>query len=749
MKDHPPQRHSATPGRNRRRIAGNTAALGVTSAVAVIPLWRIYESAAFVTLGLWAFCIGSVIAVLGSLRRWPAWAVAGWGAGAYLIAGVPLAIPGLAIAGVLPSLDGLVELLSATALAWKQLVTIVLPVGAYQALLVPALILILGSTILGLSAALRSGTAELGVLAPLTLFVAGIALGPATATAPIESGMALVAAVFAWLLWLRWERRMSEVRLVAKQSPRTVQSAGEHRFAAVRRLAAAAVVVAVAVASGTAATLAAPASASRDVLRTRVQQPFDPRDYPSPLSEFRRYLQPGLADTALLQVEGLPSGGRLRIATLDTYDGVVYSVGSDTVASASGSFTRLPFRLDQSTVAGEEVELSVTIREYAGVWLPGTGQLERIEFRGQSAAARSDSFFYNDNSGTGAVLSGLAEGDSYRARSVVPQFPEDIAVLRPGTAVLPQIGVVPEGLVRALEDFVPADASPGEALEAMIEGLKAAGYVSHGIGEDEPVSRSGHGADRIAQLFTDRPMLGDQEQYAVAASLMARQLGFPARVVLGFAPQGAGTPGALTVRGSDISAWIEVQVARGEWLPIDSTPPVRDVPASLPDAPTVVSRPQSVVPPPQQEDIEQRDRTPAVSAEQDPPPAPDPLLAFLWSALSVAGWTLLGLAIVAAPFSVVVLAKIRRRRLRARSSSPIGRIRGGWREFQDTAVDYGIAIPSSATRVEAAEIVGGMRPLVLASVVDRAVFAPGIPTAADAERVWYSVGELRASLARG
>ncbi|MDY7555683.1 transglutaminase domain-containing protein [Cryobacterium sp. 10C3] len=66
--------------------------------------------------------------------------------------------------------------------------------------------------------------------------------------------------------------------------------------------------------------------------------------------------------------------------------------------------------------------------------------------------------------------------------------------------------------------------------------------MSHGIGEDEPVSRSGHGLDRISQLFTDEPMLGDAEQYAVAAALLARRLGFPARVVMGFAPRRSEPP---------------------------------------------------------------------------------------------------------------------------------------------------------------------------------------------------------------
>ena len=39
---------------------------------------------------------------------------------------------------------------------WKQLLTITLPVGSYQALLVPAFLLVLVTVVVGLSLALRS-----------------------------------------------------------------------------------------------------------------------------------------------------------------------------------------------------------------------------------------------------------------------------------------------------------------------------------------------------------------------------------------------------------------------------------------------------------------------------------------------------------------------------------------------------------------------------------------------------------------
>ena len=112
------------------------------------------------------------------------------------------------------------------------------------------------------------------------------------------------------------------------------------------------------------------------------------------------------------------------------------------------------------------------------------------------------------------------------------------------------------------------------------------------------------------------------------------------------------------------------------------------------------------------------------------------------SILLVAGWTVLGLAIVAAPFLLVIAAKVRRRSLRRRAATVTGKITGGWREFEDAIADYGITPAAASTRSEVAAVVGGMPSRVLAAVADRAVFAPEDPAAADADRVWYIVKEL-------
>ena len=404
-----------------------------------------------------------------------------------------------------------------------------------------------------------------------------------------------------------------------------------------------------ALAAGTAvaASAVAPPSGSRDVLRTAVAQPFDPHDYVSPLSGFRMYEQATLAPQTMFTVSGLPDGARIRIATLDSYNGIVYSVGSDGQDSASGSFTRVPSAFDQSAVAGQRLAVDVTIGAYQGVWLPTVGKFERIEFVGSRRDGLRDSFYYNDNSGTAAVVEPLREGDHYRLQAVLPVQPsaEQLSGLTPGSEESPRPALVPDELSNALDGYVRDIASPGDRLAAMIDGLKRNGYVSHGVSEAEPPSRSGHAADRITQLLTDQRMIGDQEQYAVTAALMARELGFPARVVFGFVPQltDDASPKPVAVHGSDISAWIEVGTAQFGWVALDPTPPVREIPPETPQAPAQVARPQSPVQPPPQEKDTHSIQTPPERTQEETP-APDPLLQALLVALHVAGWLALGSA---------------------------------------------------------------------------------------------------------
>ncbi|WP_307807339.1 transglutaminase-like domain-containing protein [Naasia sp. SYSU D00948] len=728
--------------RVRRRpgsVLLNTGFLALAMAISAAAFWPVYRSESLVVAVAVALIAGIAIAVLGAALRWPGWAVGAAVLAAYLLLGVPAAVPSLAVAGVLPTVPGILELLAAAGLSWKELLTISLPVGSYQSLLVPVFLLVLVLTTAGLSTALRARWGELGILAPVALFAAAILLGPTT-PARLPLSLALLVTALAFLIWRRSVRRRSLLARVAPESR-------DRRRAVLRTTAGAAAILTLAASGGAAASALAPASAPRQVLRSAVEIPFDPRDYASPLSGFRRWFQDERASQTMLEVQGLRAGDRVRVATLDAYDGVVYTVGSDRVSSASAAFTRVPSAIDPVGVSGRDATLDVTVHGYRGVWVPDAGALRSIDFSGENAASLQDSFYFNRVSGTGAVLQGLTAGDSYRLDAVLPATPDEgeLAALRPGTAPVPELPLVPAELDAALERYAAGEDTPGERLVAAISGLREDGYVSHG-GEGEPFSRSGHSADRITELLTAQPMLGDAEQYAVTAAIMARRLGFPARVVVGFV---APDDDPSTLRGEDASAWIEVHGAGAGWVAVDPNPPVRDVPEQQPDDAATVSRPQSVVPPPPDDAVEQDEILPPDVSEEDQEQEPPLWLGILLTVLRVLAWTVLVAAILLAPFLAIVGAKWRRRRRRRTAGEPLDRVVGGWDEFADAAADFGVDTARTATRNELAIAVGGRRPLVLASAVDRATFAPGDPQETDVERVWAAVTELRAELGRG
>ena len=79
-------------------------------------------------------------------------------------------------------------------------------------------------------------------------------------------------------------------------------------------------------------------------------------------------------------------------------------------------------------------------------------------------------------------------------------------------------------------------------------------------------------------------MVGDSEQYASAMALMARSLGLPSRVVLGFLPKDdegeisesrteeQGTTTITKFTGNDVTAWVEIKLDGYGWVAFYPTP---------------------------------------------------------------------------------------------------------------------------------------------------------------------------------
>ncbi|WP_109210495.1 MULTISPECIES: transglutaminase domain-containing protein [Microbacterium] len=777
------------------RIWAGAAFALVIAAVAAVAAWPIYRSGSFALLVGVGTLVGGAVAAVAWWRRWNGWIVAGVLTATVLVLGIPLAVPSR-LGPVDELLRGLGELASGLVIGWKDLITVELPVGSYRNLLVPALVVFLIGTCVVLLLAWRDdrsayaavpvalGMVTFGLFFGRTTVSAPLTLGPVELYAPVETavGVAGLVTCLMWLAWRTHDQRMRALQRAAAASgvriSRKPSRADRGRNALGTAMVAAALVLAVAV-----VPLAA-RGAERQVLRSAVGPDIDLSAEVSPLSQYRGLFADDRAEEVLFRVEPASDGAsaaalpeRVRIATLDSYDGEVYRSGGEGAVDA-GRFVRVPAALDGGE--GAPVEARIEIGAWDGIWMPTAGRLATVEFGGDRSASLADRFYYNAAAAAGVQTAGggLETGDSYVVRGVEPESADLAALEPPGS---PGGVAAPDSLRRWMDQH--ATGSGGAALAGMVSLLRERGYLSHGLddGGAEPAwvaaltdyafqpSASGHSLARIDTMFsrllereTDPraaasgnyvAAIGDDEQFAVAVALMARELGFPSRVVLG-ARLSSADPGLSVCDdgacgAQDLTAWTEVQSAGGEWVAVDVTPqhaqsPSLDVTEQRDPENVTEVRPESVeevVPPdPTQEDSAE-DRATEDDSALD--------LAWLWPMLRIGGIALLVLVLALGPFLIVLGAKSARRRSRRRSGTPATRIAGGWDEYVDAAVDAGRTAPRTLTRSELAASFGTASGATLARDADRAVFSRGDLSADDAKRYWTTVDAERRALRRG
>ena len=341
-----------------------------------------------------------------------------------LVLGVLVAVPSRwSDPSQLPAALG--DVLLGTVTGWKDLITVDLPVGSYRNLLVPALVVFLLGTLLGLRVAWKNGRAAApAAVVCLAMVFFGLAfgrpvtsdpllVGPWTVPAPLETFVG-ASALLCTLGWMAW--RSQDARRQALHSAADATGVRVSRRRIVLRHAAsgcsppAMLVVAVA-AAAVAGPLAARGPDARgaplrhgpELVLTRAT---------SPLSEFRSHFSDEAFDEVLFRVEPVgPAPERIRIATLTSYDGELFRALDVASSTADARFTRVPSRL--SAAPGDPIGARITIEGLRGIWMPTAGALTQVDFDGADAAALADGFYYN-RSTAGAVE--VAGGGPQRGR---------------------------------------------------------------------------------------------------------------------------------------------------------------------------------------------------------------------------------------------------------------------------------------------------------------------------------------------
>lgn len=693
------QPDATAPARPRPTIAPRAivdiVVLTILATIGIIGFSTAFQDEGWLLAGLGGLFVGTAAALGAHFLRLGALTTVVLAILAFFLFGSAFAAPNAALFGFIPTGDSLASLTIGSVFGWADILTLRAPVSLPEYVTaVPYVATWLVGVVTGTLAARwlpqrrrTAWRAGLLLLGPLVLYIVGVLFGTEEPFFAAIRGITFAALALVWLGW-----RHSASQKISAVGNRTLL---RNKLVGTSVLVLSAIVVGV-VGGG----LLAPQADNRFVLREEVQPPFEPLNYPSPFAAFRKYTKTLELDT-MFTVTGLTTGQKIRLATLDTYDGIIWGVAGSAVASdGSGSFSLVGRNFPKAPLAtpGEKSELEVTIQDYADVWIPDIGYISNLEFADDESKDAAEALRYNPATGTAVLTSGLSEGDSFTltARLQKEFSAEELAEVPVASLALPPVTNIPDVVTAKAKELAGTAKSPIEQLRAIESALQTTGYLSHGAGDDSVNSRAGHGADRMIELITREPFIGDEEQYASAFALMARSFNYPARVVMGFDPKvTSDTGGEVRVLGSHVTAWVEVAFEGVGWVPFYPTPDDTDIPQD--QNPKPQSEPQPQVRQPPRTENDPNDLVAGVDIDDSDKEDDWFLLIPAWVWV-VAASLLIPAALLFIP--LLIIGAIKTRRMKRRRADPRGDVAaaGAWDELVDRFSELGYTVPTNATR---------------------------------------------------
>ncbi len=369
----------------------------------------------------------------------------------------------------------------------------------------------------------------------------------------------------------------------------------------------------------------------------------------------------------------------LRLTALEHFDGETFTLGSLTAGANAKVSRGLP-----AVAAGPTQRIQATVDVLPVLhqrYLPVPFQPTKVDVVGDwRLAGRNFTIFsaQTDTSGLHyTVTSQVADPTprSLRAESAGGTVPSDVA---PSTELPADLPVEVNQLANSLTSGLVTEYDKAAAIQAYLRSSKFH-YDLNGA----PT-----GADALSQfLFVSHR--GYCEQFAGAMVVLARVVGIPARVAVGFTPGRLQPDGSWQITSHDAHSWPELWFPQAGWVRFEPTP--RDE-STTPPGYTVPPAGSAVTTTPTP--------TPSSGQSANPTPTVGGSTSSAASAAPVAGkgghggsgsraafeW-LVGLAVAAALLLTPAAIRRRRRRRRLRATGPAQL----WAEILDTAAD--LALP--------------------------------------------------------
>jgi transglutaminase-like putative cysteine protease len=412
-----------------------------------------------------------------------------------------------------------------------------------------------------------------------------------------------------------------------------------------------------------------------------------------PMVDLRRDLRRG-EDIPLLWVT--TSGPRptyLRLSVLTRFNGSSWTPGDRAIPDTQAATGALP-PLDgvAADVPRKEYKYDVRIGpDFESSWLPTTAQVSRI------AAGTDWRYDVNTRDFIAAREDVTTADRTYDFTGVQLTYDADSmnSAVSGASSVSGTFTDIPTSLnneIRRLAASVTADAPTRfQKAQLLQQWFREDGGFEYDRAQVE--SAGSGGADLLAFL-DDR--VGYCEQFAASMAIMARVLGIPSRVAVGFLNPDKTASGAWEFSAHDLHAWPELYFPGSGWVRFEPTP--QDRAGQVPDYTTAEFAPVTESPSPSAsrstELLPDRGQSPSADAGS----ADDGSSSIPWVAV-LAG--LVGLAIAALLLLTPRLVRAARRRRRL-----AGDIEDLWVELRDVCRDLGHTWPTGRSPRRAGEWLG-------------------------------------------
>jgi transglutaminase-like putative cysteine protease len=257
-----------------------------------------------------------------------------------------------------------------------------------------------------------------------------------------------------------------------------------------------------------------------------------------------------------------------QVAVLNVLHNGVWVPDPDTKSAAQGAANGaavIPSQVGATSVGNRrDLKATVQIDDLSSRLLPvppGTIALSGTSATLTAVGAVSPSPTTSGQQYTTVSTPPVTEPESVGANAPVTSYPP--ALLQADT-VLPALPPSIEALARA----VTAGAQGPLAQAELLTNWFRSGEFHYTL--DPPTSPPG--TDPLVSFLT-QTRSGSCEQFAGAFVVLARSLGLPSRVVVGFTAGRYSGPGEVTVRGADAHAWPQVYLGpRAGWVSFEPTP---------------------------------------------------------------------------------------------------------------------------------------------------------------------------------